>query len=116
MAMTAGSSSSPTTVAGSIESKSERKPAVDAIDIADYLLELILRHGATCAWLEPKSDGVHEVSIEQRGGTVGSFTLNDGMGDAVLARLALLCEIDLLSGGSSAGTARVRQGERDGEV
>jgi serine/threonine protein kinase len=107
---------SSTLAAGPFESTSERKPGVDAIDIADYLLELILRQAATCAWLEPKSEGVHAVSIEQRGGALGSFTLADGMGDAVLARLALLCEIDLLGGGSGAGTARIRQGERASEI
>ncbi|HWM88801.1 MAG TPA: serine/threonine-protein kinase [Kofleriaceae bacterium] len=109
--MTASSS-----LAGAVEGSSERKPAIDAIDIADYLLELIVRQAATCVWLEPKPDGVHTVAIEQRGGTLGGFALGDGMGDAVLARLALLCEIDLLSGGSGAGTARVRQGERTSEV
>ncbi len=107
---------SSTIAAGSYESMTERGPAVDAIDIADYLLELILRQVAICAWLEPKSDGVHEAIIEQRGGTLDGFTLGEGLGDAVLARLALLCEIDLLSGGSGAGTARIRQGERAMEV
>jgi serine/threonine protein kinase len=101
---------------GSIDGKHERKPGADAIDVADYLLELILTQSATCAWLEPKAEGVHEVALEQRGGTIGSFTLGEGMGDAVLARLALLCDIDLLGGGTSAGTARVRQGDRTTEV
>jgi serine/threonine protein kinase len=105
-----------TNAAGPIDSMTERAPGVDAIDVADYLLELILQQVATCAWLEPRSEGVHEVAIEQRGGAVTGFTLDDGLGDAVLARLALLCEIDLLSSGSSAGTARLRQGERSAEV
>ncbi len=107
---------SSTIAAGSHDSMTERAPSVDAVDVADYLLELILRQVASCAWLEPKSDGVHEVVIEQRGGTLDGFTLGEGLGDAVLARLALLCDIDLLSGGSGAGTARIRQGERAMEV
>jgi len=111
MAMTSSSHA-----AGALDGLSERAPGVDAIDVADYLLELILRQAAVCAWLEPKADGVHEVAIETRSGGLDGFSLRDGLGDAVLARLALLCEIDLLSGGSAAGTARIRQGERVSEV
>jgi len=101
---------------GSIDGRNERKPGSDAIDVADYLLEQILTQSAVCAWLEPRAEASHEVAIEQRGGAIGTFTLVDGVGDAVLARLALLCDIDLIGGGTSAGTARVRQGERSGEV
>jgi serine/threonine-protein kinase len=107
---------SPRSATASPDTRSERGPAVDALDIADFLLELILRQAATCVWLEPKEDGKHAVALEQRTGTLGGFTLEEGMGDAVLARLALLCDIDLLSGGTSAGTARVRQGDRSNEV
>ena len=101
---------------GSIEGRQDRRTGSDAIDVADYLLEQILTQSAVCAWLEPRAEGTHEVAIEQRGGAIGTFKLTEGMGDAVLARLALLCDIDLLSGGTSAGTARVRQGDRAGEV
>lgn len=90
--------------------------ALDPIDVADYLLEQLLSHSATAAWLEPREAGIHRATIEQRGDIVATYELDDGLGDAVLARLALLADLDLASREGQAGVTRVRQGQTVEEV
>jgi predicted Ser/Thr protein kinase len=88
----------------------------DAIDVADHLLSLLLGEAATSVWFDPRGGGVHELGVEHRHEAVGTFRIEGGVGDAVVARLGLLAGLDLASASSQAGTARVRQGDRSTEV
>ena len=90
--------------------------ALDPIDVADYLLEQLLSQVATAAWLEPREAGLHQVTIEHRGEVVGRFDLDDGLGDAVMARLGIMAELDLATREGQAGVTRVRQGDATEEV
>jgi eukaryotic-like serine/threonine-protein kinase len=76
-------------------------------ELADHLLALLLRGQASSALFEPRTAGTHRVTLGLRGGTIGAFTLGDGLGDSILARLALLAGLDLLRPASQAGTARI---------
>ena len=90
--------------------------SLDPIDLADYLLCLLLRQSIVSAWFDPRAGGRHEIALEPPGGPPRRLALSGGMGDAVLARLALLAGLDLIQTESQAGTARVRDGEQLTEV
>ena len=90
--------------------------SVDPIDVADYLLGLLLRQSILSAWFDPRPGGRHDITLEPPGGPPRRLALVGGMGDAVLARLALLAGLDLIQTESQAGTARVRDGEQLTEV
>jgi eukaryotic-like serine/threonine-protein kinase len=90
--------------------------APDAVDIADHLLSLLLADTATSVWFDPRGGGVTDLSVEHRHDPIGTYRLDGGVGDALVARLALLAGLDLAVAGSQAGTALVRQGDRTTEV
>ncbi|HEU5057045.1 MAG TPA: serine/threonine-protein kinase [Kofleriaceae bacterium] len=90
--------------------------APDAVDIADHLLSLLLADTATSVWFDPRGHGVTDLSVEHRHDPIGTYRVDGGVGDAVVARLALLAGLDLAGAGSQAGTASVRQGDRTTEV
>ena len=90
--------------------------APDAVDIADHLLSLLLADTASSVWFDPRGGGVTDFSVELRHEAVGTYRVDGGVGDAVVARLALLAGLDLATSGSQAGTACVRQGDRSTEV
>src|SRR5688500_14644440 len=90
--------------------------APDAVDIADHLLSLLLADTASSVWFDPRGGGVTDLSVELRHEAVGTYRVDGGVGDAVVARLALLAGLDLATSGSQAGTACVRQGDRSTEV
>jgi serine/threonine-protein kinase len=88
----------------------------DAVDVADHLLALLLTEAATSVWFDPRGGGVHDVGVERRHEAVGTYRIDGGLGDAVIARLSLLAGLDLASPASQVGTAGVRHGERTTEV
>jgi serine/threonine-protein kinase len=90
--------------------------APDAVDIADHLLSLLLSETATSVWFDPRGGGVHDLCVEHRHEALGTYRIDGGIGDAVVARLALLAGLDLAASGSQAGTACVRQGDKNTEV
>lgn len=70
---------------------------------------------ATAVWLEPVVPGAghrdaHRVTIESGHRKVASAVLGGGLGDAVLARLALVAGLDLFAGGSPSGRCEVAVG------
>ena len=90
--------------------------APDPVDIADHLLSLLLGDAATSVWFDPRGGGEHDLCVEHRHEAVGTYRIDAGVGDAVIARLALLAGLDLAASGSQAGTACVRQGDDTTEV
>lgn len=68
----------------------------EAVDIADYLLHVLMAEQATDVWIDPMTESRHRITIEG-GGAAASVTLGDGLGDAVLARLAIIADLDLSS-------------------
>jgi serine/threonine-protein kinase len=86
-----------------------------AAEIADIILVAALQRRASAIWLEPLPPGkhieAHRVSIEEGGRTVTSAVLGGGLGDAVIARFALIAGIDLVERDASTGRSRVRDGD-----
>ena len=73
-----------------------------ASDVADVLISAGLTHPGSTVWLEPlpqsqKHVDAHRVSIERGRRMLASAVLGGGLGDAVIARFALMCEMDLLA-------------------
>ena len=55
------------------------------------------------------------MSLEQGSTALAAITLHDAVGDAVIARIALLAQLDVASPEQQLGTLRVRAGTIDGE-
>ncbi|RMH40270.1 MAG: serine/threonine protein kinase [Deltaproteobacteria bacterium] len=94
-------------------------PARDsAVQVTDILLVAALHRGATAAWIEPDfaGDDRHVVTLERGGRTLASTTVHDGLGDAMIARVALLAGIDLCRGGTQTGRVALRVGDRRVEL
>lgn len=82
-------------------------------EVADVLIASLVAHDATAVWFEPMADDelhqeAHRVTLERGRRQVVSAVLGGGLGDAVLARLALLAELDLLAGRPRSGRCAVR--------
>jgi serine/threonine-protein kinase len=92
----------------------------EAAGVADVILAAMALHRATCCWFEPVVGGTHrdahKISLERGATPVASAVLGGGLGDAVIARLALLCELDLLERAPQTGRTRVQCGDRELEV
>ncbi len=92
---------------------SDRPPAqANAVEVTDVVLAAAIARGATALWLEPEAGkhgrDAHRVSIERGRREVAATILEGGLGDAVIARLALLCELDLLERGAHTGRCTMR--------
>jgi len=76
-----------------------------ASDVTDVVLLAALERGGTSVLVQPSAEGpdAHSVRIEASGEEIASALLIGGLGDAVIARLALVAELDL-------GAARVQTG------
>jgi serine/threonine protein kinase len=81
----------------------------NATAVTDALLLAAWGRGATSVWIEPGSDGV----VLERGRVeLGRCALPGGLTDAVVARLGLLCGLDLMGRGPQTGRCAARVGEQ----
>ncbi len=90
----------------------------NAIDVVDIIMYSLAMRRGTAAWFEPTeaADGSHQVTIEKNRRPIVSTELAEGLGDAVLARFALLAELDLLAPGTQNGRLRARVDDTDLEL
>ncbi len=64
------------------------------VRVADFLIEAGLTRRATALWIEPTDrSGRHRVTIERDTRRLTGAELPPGLGEAVIVRLALLCEL-----------------------
>ncbi|HEY1817945.1 MAG TPA: serine/threonine-protein kinase [Kofleriaceae bacterium] len=84
-----------------------------AIDLADALLHAALRAEADRVWIEPLAlgDAVYTIAIERKGKVLATTTLDAVLAQAMLARLAVIGDVDPTSTGSSTGSTRIRKGD-----
>jgi serine/threonine protein kinase len=84
-----------------------------AIDLTDALLHAALRTEADRVWIEPLAlgDAVYTIAIERKGKVLATTTLEAGLAQATLARLAVIGDVDPTSTGSSTGSTRIRKGD-----
>jgi serine/threonine protein kinase len=88
------------------------------VALVDGLLEAALGSNADYLWIEPVPRGEQRymLSLQQQNHTLASVTIPAALGMAAIARLAFLCEIDLLTTRSRTGSTRLRWGERECEL
>ena len=86
-------------------------PGAGPATLCDLVLGAAIAADADVVWIEPAREGAagrYTVDIERHGRVIASGTLDNGMGAAVIARLAFITNVDLLSGSTATGAARVR--------
>jgi len=86
--------------------------------LCDVLLDAAITADADTLWLHPRTTGDdrYEVSIEKQGKEIAASTLDGAMGAAVVARLALLAEVDLVSRRPASGRCVVRLPKSSAEI
>jgi serine/threonine-protein kinase len=80
---------------------------LSAIALGDLLLLSLVRRRAAALFVEPVAKR-HGLRYEQGGATVTLSSLDAALGDALVARLALLCNLDLTVRDEQVGRLRVR--------
>ena len=92
----------------------------NAIDVVDIVMYSLAKQRATAVWFEPAGGdaqhGSHAVTMEKNRKVIVSTEFADGLGDAVLARFALLAQLDLLAPGTQNGRLNARIGETELEL
>jgi serine/threonine protein kinase len=100
----------------------QSQPQIDAgnaaaVQVADLLIEAALIRQASVLWIEPgEPEGVHMVTLERDGRRLADADLPAGMGEAVIARFALLCDLSGWQGRAETGRTRVRCGLHNADV
>jgi serine/threonine protein kinase len=91
---------------------------VSPVVVVDALLEGALAAGADYLWIEPVplSDHRYVISVQQESRTLAMTTVSASLGMAAIARLAFLCEVDLLTTRTRTSSTRLRRGDRDCEL
>lgn len=91
---------------------------MDPLRVADVTLAAAVRAGADAVFIEP--DGTTEdqylITLERESAAIASISIEEPLGEAVIARLAYLAELDLAAPHASSGVLSVRSGTRDAEV
>ena len=84
----------------------------------DVTLAAAVRANADAVYIEPDgtSDGRYVITLERESVALASVAVDAPIGEAVIARLAYLAELDLAAPHASSGVLSVRSGTRDAEV
>ncbi len=92
----------------------------NAVDVVDVVLYSLATQRGTAVWFEPaiedSGEPMHRLTIEKNRRAIVSTTLTGGLGDAVLARFALLAQLDLLAPGTQNGRLHARVGDANLEL
>lgn len=88
------------------------------VELCDVLLAAALAASADYFWIEPVpgTEQRYSVSLQQENRTLAMTTVPSALGMAAIARLAFLCEIDLLTTRTRTGSTRLRRGDRECEL
>jgi serine/threonine protein kinase len=90
----------------------------DPLRVADVTLAAAVRANADAVFIEPDgvSEGQYLITLERESAALASVSIDASIGEAVIARLAYLAELDLAAPHASSGVLSVRSGTRDAEV
>jgi len=90
----------------------------DPLRVADVTLAAAVRANADAVYIEPDgtSDGQYVITLERESVALANVAVDASIGEAVIARLAYLAELDLAAPHTSSGVLSVRSGTRDAEV
>lgn len=91
---------------------------MDPLRVADVTLAAAVRAGADAVFIEPDgtTEGQYLITLERESAAIASVSIEEPLGEAVIARLAYLAELDLAAPHASSGVLSVRSGTRDAEV
>ncbi len=97
---------------------STSNPALSPVVVCDALLDAAIGAGADTLWLEPRRppEDRYELSIEREGRTLAMTALDGALGAAVVARLAILAELDLVARRPTTGRCVVRRPTSSAEI
>lgn len=92
--------------------------ALTPATVCDVLLDAAISADADAMWLQPRAgaEDRYDLSIERQGHAIATTTLEGSMGAAVVARLALLADIDLVSRRAASGSCVVRLPKASAEI
>lgn len=84
----------------------------------DLLIDAAMASGAELIWFEPRLPGEdrYDIALERQGRVLATTTVPGTLGGATVARLALLCELDLVARRAVTGACQVRGPEGTAEV
>ena len=90
----------------------------DPLRVADVTLAAAVRANADAVYIEPDgtSAGQYVITLERESVALANVAVDAPIGEAVIARLAYLAELDLAAPHASSGVLSVRSGTRDAEV
>ncbi len=88
-----------------------RRPG-DPCAVADIVLAVALRSGADAVFIEPtpQRDDSYSFVFEAGSTLLSTVNVDAALGSAVIARLAILADLDLAAAGASTGVVPVRSG------
>lgn len=84
--------------------------ALTPATVCDVLLDAAITADADSLWLQPRAgaEDKYDVSIEKQGRSIATTAFDGALGAAVVARLALLADIDLVARRAASGSCVVR--------
>jgi serine/threonine protein kinase len=84
--------------------------ALTPATVCDVLLDAAITADADALWLQPRAGAAdtYDVSIEKQGRAIATTAFDGALGAAVVARLALLADIDLVARRAASGSCVVR--------
>ncbi len=90
----------------------------DPLRVADVALAAAVRANADSVFIEPDgvTEGQYLITLERASVALTSASIDAPLGEAVIARLAYLADLDLAAPHASSGVLSVRSGKRDAEV
>src|SRR5688572_16487468 len=89
--------------------------APSIMDVADVLLATAVQRPTLAVLVEPGADG-HEVLVETADGITHALTLDATVGNAVVARVALVVGLDVAASAGQLGRATVSVGGASAEL
>lgn len=86
--------------------------------VCDIVLDAAMAADADTIWFEPRlpQEDRYDVSIDRQGRTIAAVSFDGGLGAAVVARLAMLAEVDLVARRGATGRCTVRGPSASAEI
>src|SRR5215216_8018604 len=92
--------------------------SADPCRVADVTLAAAVRTNADAVFIEPEtgSDGGYLITLERQSAALVSVPIEAPLGEAVIARLAYLADIDLAASHATSAVLPVRSGTREADM
>jgi len=84
--------------------------------VAEITLAAALRAEADAVFIEPMDDDAYAITLERGSEVLSTTPIEAALGEAVIARLAFLADLDLVAAHPTSAILPVRSGTRDADV